>query len=475
MCSTTGAASHLDGKRIVGVTESVGSLTDAWSDRRWLEVINRGGWEVGGVVCWVREVGLVGGWEVGRIGWVEGRVGVLVGGSVSVEAGGSGTSGTGAVVVGVLGLGGVVRSSVLSLGRVVGGGVLGLGGVVRGSVLGLGGNVGSSVLSLSRVVRRGVLGLGGDIGSGVLGLGGVFRCSILSLDRDIVGGSLGRSGDVAHHLLSLGGIVGDGSLGDLSGMAGVVSSDLLDLNSLLVGDAGSVAHVVVDEVLVGAVDQWSQEEGGSTNQREAPEWNDLDEVVGDERGKENLKETVSKNLEATRGRTYGNRGEDVLSKDDTLRLNDKEVDELMDIADESVECLLGESVVLSRTNLRGKSGAKGTPASNLGDSSHTERHPRSLEGVTQDVKVASGEDEDDGCDVGDARRTWVLPAQKAREEGVVVGEVLTGGGLGGWGGTSGSQVGELVGGLGGLVLDALSDWAIGQRVVLDSVQGRLRI
>ena len=50
-------------------------------------------------------------------------------------------------------------------------------------------------------------------------------------------------------------------------------------------------------------------------------------------------------------KTYSSRDTDVLGEQDALRLDDEEVDELVDIADHGVEGLLGNGVVLARAKL----------------------------------------------------------------------------------------------------------------------------
>lgn len=46
--------------------------------------------------------------------------------------------------------------------------------------------------------------------------------------------------------------------------------------------------------------------------------------------------------------TYGNGGGDVLDEEHTLELEDKEVDELVDLGEETLEVLSGDCVVASR-------------------------------------------------------------------------------------------------------------------------------
>lgn len=68
----------------------------------------------------------------------------------------------------------------------------------------------------------------------------------------------------------------------------MVAGELLDLLGLGVDDVGCVLDVVVDELLVRLVDERGEEDDRGTDQGEAPEWDDLDEVVGEESANEGL-------------------------------------------------------------------------------------------------------------------------------------------------------------------------------------------
>jgi hypothetical protein len=67
-----------------------------------------------------------------------------------------------------------------------------------------------------------------------------------------------------------------------------VASELLDLLGLGVDDVGCVLDVVVDELLVRLVDERGEEDDRGGDQGEAPEWDDLDQVVGEESANEGL-------------------------------------------------------------------------------------------------------------------------------------------------------------------------------------------
>jgi len=68
----------------------------------------------------------------------------------------------------------------------------------------------------------------------------------------------------------------------------MVASELLDLLGLGVDDVGCVLDVVVDELLIRLVDERGEEDDRGGDQGEAPEWNDLDQVVGEESANEGL-------------------------------------------------------------------------------------------------------------------------------------------------------------------------------------------
>lgn len=107
--------------------------------------------------------------------------------------------------------------------------------------------------------------------------------------------------------------------------------------------------------------------------------------------------------------TYGGRCIDVLSEHDALGLDNKEVDELMNISNIGVEGLLGHRVVSSRTELRGETVGEERLAQDLSQDSNTQSYPCQLEPVPQDVEIASSEDEEDGRDEGDGGGPRMLP------------------------------------------------------------------
>lgn len=157
--------------------------------------------------------------------------------------------------------------------------------------------------------------------------------------------------------------------------------------------------------------------------------------------------------------TYGSRSIDVLGEEDALSLNDKEVDELVDISDQSVEGLAGDGVVLARTQLAGQTVAKDGLTGDLSEDGDAQSHPGELERVSEDIEVSDGEDEADDGGKGNARGTGVVPRQQLREEAVVVSQGLaSGSGLRG-SLAGGCEVAKLGAGLCGLVPDVLGNGA----------------
>ena len=129
---------------------------------------------------------------------------------------------------------------------------------------------------------------GGGVVDGLLSLLGLLRSNVLSLLGGILdsGGGLARL--LADKLGSLGGVVVNEVLGGGNGGVGLLDSNLPNLDGLLVDNARHVTDLGIDGLLVLLVDEWSQEEDGGADQGETPEWDNLDQVVGDEGSNEGL-------------------------------------------------------------------------------------------------------------------------------------------------------------------------------------------
>lgn len=188
-----------------------------------------------------------------------------------------------------------------------------------------------------------------------------------------------------------------------------MAGEVLDLDGLLVDDGRGFGEVGIDELLVGLVDQWGEEEDGGSNKRHAPEWNNLDEVVGEEGTNESLWICQMGRLSDSMWQTYSSGDEQVLGEDDLLGLNDEEVDELVDISNQRVQCLLGNSVVLLGANLGSETGGEESLSNSFSQNSDTQNDVCKLEAVSDDIEVSGREDEEDGCKVRNAGGAGMLP------------------------------------------------------------------
>ena len=183
------------------------------------------------------------------------------------------------------------------------------------------------------------------------------------------------------------------------------------------------------------------------------------------------------------GQTHRNRRRDVLNKHYPLSLDDEEVDQLVDVANNNVQRLPGNRVVLARAELRGQSRVDGHLTGHLCGDGDAKHHPGELETPSENIQVARREDDGDDECISNSRssckgasacrvrlrrltettsHTGVIPREQLREEGVIVGQRLARGGRVGRGLPSGGQVVELAASLGRLVLYVLGNRACGQ-------------
>ena len=88
--------------------------------------------------------------------------------------------------------------------------------------------------------------------------------------------------------LGLGGIVANVFLGELGSLFGLLLGNGAQLGSLGIDNITGLLELLVDELLVGLVDQGSEENSRGGNQGKAPGGDNLDEVVGQESTKSNL-------------------------------------------------------------------------------------------------------------------------------------------------------------------------------------------
>ena len=159
------------------------------------------------------------------------------------------------------------------------------------------------------------------------------------------------------------------------------------------------------------------------------------------------------------GKTYSTRCQDVLGEKQTLRLNDKEVDQLIQIPSHVIQSRLWNCVVPPRADLSREPRVEERASSCLCGNGNAKNHPCELQSVAEKIKVASCEDEGDGAGIRNSGGTGVLPAEERTEEGVVVCQCLAGGSASGRCRAGSREGGELSGGLGRLVLDVYGNRA----------------
>lgn len=148
------------------------------------------------------------------------------------------------------------------------------------------------------------------LGGVVLLLGGLFVLQILLRRRREVGllvrlgrglrHRLGRGRSATQHLLGLGSVVAHVLLGDLGRLRRVLASDLSQLLGLRVHDIRGLLEMVVNELLVGGVNEGHDEKRGRAEEREAPVGHDLDQVVGKEGSNASLDAVSNSFLESGR-------------------------------------------------------------------------------------------------------------------------------------------------------------------------------
>ena len=88
--------------------------------------------------------------------------------------------------------------------------------------------------------------------------------------------------------LGLGGVVTQVLLGQVGGLLRVLLSGRAELSSLGVDKVAGLLELVVDELLVGGVDERSKEDDGGADHGQSPVRDDLDQVVREEGGESDL-------------------------------------------------------------------------------------------------------------------------------------------------------------------------------------------
>ena len=147
------------------------------------------------------------------------------------------------------------------------------------------------------------------------------------------------------------------SLDAFESFSGMLAGEIFDLVGLSTDHTGCVVDSFIDELLVLNVDQWRKEEDGSAEQCQAPDRQELHEVVRDEGRREPLQEisaNVFNRLDFGFSEfTHENCHSRILGEQDSLKLDDEKVNELLDIIQCSLEGLLRNLVVSARAESSG--------------------------------------------------------------------------------------------------------------------------
>ena len=94
-------------------------------------------------------------------------------------------------------------------------------------------------------------------------------------------------------LLSAGTVLLDDRVAGFHRLRSVLRGKVTDLLGLLVDDLTGIVHVLVNNLLVGDVDEWSKVNDGREKKSQTPRGRDLDEEVGDKGGQESLRTAIS--------------------------------------------------------------------------------------------------------------------------------------------------------------------------------------
>jgi hypothetical protein len=74
-------------------------------------------------------------------------------------------------------------------------------------------------------------------------------------------------------------------------------------------------------------------------------------------------------------KTYSSGSKDVLGEDDSLSLDNEEVDEFVNVPNKGVQGLTRNCVVSTRANLSGKTVVENSLSEDLSEDGHTKYHP----------------------------------------------------------------------------------------------------
>jgi hypothetical protein len=112
--------------------------------------------------------------------------------------------------------------------------------------------------------------------------------------------------------------------------------------------------------------------------------------------------------------TYGSGSKDVLGKDDSLGLDDKEVNELMNVPNKGIQSLTRNCVVPTRANLSSKTVVENDLAKHLGKNGYTKDHPRNLESPSEKIQVSRSEDSTDDSHISNGRCAYCVTDVSSR-------------------------------------------------------------
>jgi hypothetical protein len=73
--------------------------------------------------------------------------------------------------------------------------------------------------------------------------------------------------------------------------------------------------------------------------------------------------------------TYSSGSKDVLGEDDSLSLDNEEVDEFVNVPNKGIQSLTGNCVVSTRANLSSKTVVENSLSEDLSEDGHTKDHP----------------------------------------------------------------------------------------------------
>lgn len=127
--------------------------------------------------------------------------------------------------------------------------------------------------------------------------------------------------------------------------------------------------------------------------------------------------------------------EDILSEQNALEFDQEEVHKLLKVLENSLNGLLGDSVVTAGAESTGDSPLENNMAGNFDGSSHctqlltdhsvdrrsrdqltSQRHVQELKGPAEERQITGGEDETDHAGVGNGGRTGLFPLYTHKRE-----------------------------------------------------------